>query len=118
MGYVKQDFTGIFRPWFDIQNAEGETVLKMKGPTLGCSCYSDTDFLVSIVLHNIVIHASIYNVMYVLKLILLLYTHVLKISDLGGSAFCMIHTNVTDRGTAVPESVHVHWLDSITLSSE
>lgn len=44
IGYVTQDAFGILRPWFSIQNAEGDTVLKIKGPVLGCSCYSDANF--------------------------------------------------------------------------
>ena len=46
VGYVKQEALGILNPWFSIQNAEEETVLRMKGPKLGCSCYSDANFLV------------------------------------------------------------------------
>lgn len=46
VGYVKQDPLGILHPWFYIQNAEEETVLRMKGPALGCSCYSDANFFV------------------------------------------------------------------------
>ena len=41
---MKQDALGIFRPWFSIQDAEGETVLKIKGPVLGCACYADANF--------------------------------------------------------------------------
>ena len=44
IGYVNQDALGILHPWFSITNAEGDTVLKIKGPFLGCSCCSDTDF--------------------------------------------------------------------------
>ena len=44
VGYVKQDPTGIFRPWFKIQDANEETILRIKGPTLGCSCYADANF--------------------------------------------------------------------------
>lgn len=44
IGYVTQDAFGILRPWFSIQNAEGDTVLKIKGPVLGCSCYADANF--------------------------------------------------------------------------
>ena len=47
VGYVKQEPLGILHPWFSIQTADGETVLRMKGPTLGCSCSSDADFFVS-----------------------------------------------------------------------
>lgn len=46
VGYVKQEALGILNPWFSIQDAEEETVLRMKGPKLGCSCYSDANFLV------------------------------------------------------------------------
>ena len=44
IGYVNQDALGILHPWFSITNTEGETVLKIKGPFLGYSCYSDTHF--------------------------------------------------------------------------
>ena len=44
IGYVNQDALGILHPWFSITNTEGETVLKIKGPFLGCSCCSDTNF--------------------------------------------------------------------------
>ncbi|XP_064393996.1 phospholipid scramblase 2-like isoform X2 [Halichondria panicea] len=44
VGYVKQDGLGIIRPWFFIQNADGETILKIKGPVLGCACYADANF--------------------------------------------------------------------------
>ncbi len=46
VGYIKQEALGILNPWFSIMNADGETVLRMKGHTLGCSCYSDADFFV------------------------------------------------------------------------
>ena len=46
VGYVKQDPLGILHPWFNIQNADEETLLKIKGPTLGCRCYSDSNFYV------------------------------------------------------------------------
>ena len=46
VGFVKQDPLGILNPWFEIQNADGEAVLKIKGPGLGCSCYSDAHFVV------------------------------------------------------------------------
>ena len=48
IGYVKQEALGILRPWFSIQNADEETILRIRGPILGCSCYSDTNFCVSI----------------------------------------------------------------------
>ena len=47
IGYVRQDPLGILNPWFSIENAEGDCVMKIKGPTLGCSCYSDANFDVS-----------------------------------------------------------------------
>lgn len=47
VGYVKQEALGIIRPWFSIQDAEGEAVLRIKGPVFGCSCYSDANFEVS-----------------------------------------------------------------------
>ena len=47
VGYVKQEALGIIRPWFSIQDAEGDTVLRIKGPVLGCSCYADANFEVS-----------------------------------------------------------------------
>lgn len=46
VGYVKQDPCGILNPWFSIQNADEETVLMVKGPRCGCSCYSDAHFVV------------------------------------------------------------------------
>ena len=55
VGYVKQEPLGILNPWFSIQNAEGETVLRMKGPQLGCSCYSDANFFVSDILVKCVV---------------------------------------------------------------
>ena len=48
VGYVKQDGLGIIRPWFFIQNADGETILKIKGPVLGCACYADANFEVGL----------------------------------------------------------------------
>ncbi len=46
VGYVKQEALGLLHPWFSILNADEETILRIKGPLLGCSCYSDTNFLV------------------------------------------------------------------------
>ena len=61
VGYVKQEALGILNPWFSILNADGETVLRMKGPTLGCSCYSDADFLVYILIPECEIVGSMYH---------------------------------------------------------
>ena len=52
VGYVKQEPLGITHPWFSIQNADGETILRIKGPVLGCSCYADAHFDVSTLGNN------------------------------------------------------------------
>ncbi len=46
VGYVNLDALGILRPWFSFQNADGETMLKIKGPllVLGCACIADDNF--------------------------------------------------------------------------
>ena len=44
VGWIKQDCTFIY-PWFSIQNADGETVLKIKGPCWTCR-WCDIEFQV------------------------------------------------------------------------
>ncbi len=46
VGFVKQEGCGLLNPWFKILNADGETILRIKGPFLGCSCYADSNFYV------------------------------------------------------------------------
>jgi len=46
MGYIKQEWH-FYLPKFSIQNAQGETVLKMTGPFCACSCCSDVEFPVT-----------------------------------------------------------------------
>ena len=45
IGWIKQDCTFIF-PWFSIQDADGNTILKIKGPFCQCKCW-DINFQVS-----------------------------------------------------------------------
>lgn len=42
IGFIKQDCTFIY-PWFSVQNADGETVLKIKGPCWTCR-WCDIEF--------------------------------------------------------------------------
>ena len=44
IGWVKQDCTFLF-PWYSVQNADGETVLKIKGPCWQCK-WCDIEFQV------------------------------------------------------------------------
>lgn len=46
IGYVRQDWHP-FLPKFSIQDANKETVLKLEGPCLSCSCCGDVNFEVS-----------------------------------------------------------------------
>ena len=45
IGYIKQDCSFIY-PWFSIENAEGDTVLKIKGPFCTCK-FCEVQFEVS-----------------------------------------------------------------------
>ena len=44
VGYIKQDCTFVY-PWFTVENAEGEVVLKIKGPCWTCK-WCDVEFQV------------------------------------------------------------------------
>lgn len=46
IGYIKQDCTFVY-PWFSIQNADRETILKIKGPCWTCK-FCDVEFNVSV----------------------------------------------------------------------
>ena len=42
IGHIEQDCTFIF-PWFTVKNADGDTVLKIRGPCLTCK-WCDVEF--------------------------------------------------------------------------
>ena len=50
VGYIKQDLSFIY-PWFTVENADGETVLKIKGPCWTCK-WCDVEF--EVCLSNVV----------------------------------------------------------------
>ncbi|XP_019864431.1 PREDICTED: phospholipid scramblase 2-like isoform X2 [Amphimedon queenslandica] len=45
IGFVEQDCSLVY-PWFSLKNADGETVLKIKGPLCPCKCCYDVEFQV------------------------------------------------------------------------
>ena len=59
MGYIKQDFSLVY-PWFTAENAEGEPVLKIKGPCWTCK-FCDIEFQVC---EFVYINSCIYTVYY------------------------------------------------------
>ena len=54
VGYIKQDCSFVY-PWFSVQNADGETVLKIKGPCWTCK-WCEVEFEVHTYIRNHCLH--------------------------------------------------------------
>ena len=61
VGHVRQDPSGILRPWFSVVDSDEQVVFKIKGPFLGCrGLETEFEVYIHIANHSIILLLVLY----------------------------------------------------------